>query len=97
MSDFPRLLETLERAYDTTGGESLRAALWSLHNDRVAVPLWTILTDLDDGLRAELCALMCRPLDSRRFDLEMLLVVSGEWERIDERPLRYEAAAAVRD
>lgn len=92
------MLETLKRAWDTTGGQSLRAALWSLHNDRVAVPLWTILTDLDDGLRAELCTLMSLPLDSRKHEAEALLLMSGEWARIDEHPLRYEAAnAAVSD
>jgi hypothetical protein len=89
-SPFPRLLGCLRDAWDTTGGQSLRAALWSVHNDRVAVPLWTVLSDLDDLLRAELCDLMSLPLDARKWAAEGLLILSGEWDRIDEHPLRWE-------
>lgn len=93
MSDCPRILEVLTKAWDTTGGQSLRALMWSLHNDRVAVPMWSVMTDLDSGLRAEFAGLLVLELDPRGKAVERLLIESGEWDRIDNHPLRWEVAA----
>lgn len=94
MSDYPRILGVLTNAWDTTGGQSLRALMWSLHNDRVAVPMWTVITDLDSGLRAEFARLLVLELDLRGKAVERLLIDSDEWNRIDDEPLRWEVAAS---
>lgn len=94
MSDYPRILEVLSTAWDTTGGQSLRALMWSLHNDRVSVPMWEVMTDLDTGLRAEFARLIVLELDVRSKAVERLLIESDEWNRIDDEPLRWEVVGA---
>lgn len=87
---YPRCLEVLTGAWDTSGGQALRALLWSLYNDRCAVPLWSALTDIDAGLRAEIAAMMVQ-LNWEAWCAEIgeLLRLSGEMERIDTVPLKW--------
>lgn len=86
---FPRILEVLSNAWDTSGGQALRALLWSLHNGRNAVPLWHAITDLDDGCRAEFAALLGERTERRAFLLAELLHASGEWDRVDTVALQW--------
>jgi hypothetical protein len=89
MTEFPRLLEVMTTAWDTSGGQALRALVWSIYNDRVPVPLWSALTDLDDPTRVELCRLLALGMDSRAAALGQLIRSSGEWDRVDTQPLRW--------
>lgn len=93
MSDvaFPRTLETLRSGWDTSGGQALRSLLWSLYNDRVAVSLWSRITDLDESLRLEFAQLLCPSQDERAAIIGTLLEESGEMDRIDTVPLREES------
>jgi hypothetical protein len=93
MVNFPRLLEVLSRDWDTSGGQSLRALLWSIYRDAVAVPLWSALTDLDAPTRQELCKLLMLDMDSRAAVIGGILRASGEWDRVDTVPLKWSAAA----
>jgi len=88
---FPRLLEVLSGAWDTQGGQALRALIWSVYNDRVSVPLWSALTDLDDLTRQELGGLLVMGMDERAAVIGDLLHASGEWDRSDTQPLRWES------
>jgi hypothetical protein len=89
MVNFPRLLEVLTSAWDTQGGQALRALIWSIYNDRVAVPMWSALTDLDESTRRELCKLLMLDMDSRAAVIGGILHASGEWDRIDAVPLKW--------
>lgn len=87
---YPRCLDVLTSAWSTSGGQSLRALLWSLYNDRCTVPLWTAFTDMDAGLRAEICQLLALPTWERWCaDIGELFRLSGEMDRIDAVPLRW--------
>lgn len=94
LADFPRLLEVLTSAWETTGGQALRRLLWSIRGSKVctngsvpAVFLWDALTLLDDGLRVELACLISQSEPQRETLVKLLLVKSGEWDRIDVQPL----------
>jgi hypothetical protein len=89
MNTFPRILEVLSRDWDTSGGQSLRALLWSIYNDAVNVPLWSALTDLDESTRRELCKLLVLDMDSRAAVIGGILHASGEWDRVDTVPLKW--------
>lgn len=93
MADFDRLLEVLTAAWDTTGGQALRSLIWSIYNDRVSVPLWSALTDLDEATRRELCELMMMDMDSRAAAIGGILRASGEWDRVDTVALKWSATA----
>jgi hypothetical protein len=93
MVNFPRLLEVLTLAWDTQGGQALRSLIWSIYNDRVAVPLWSALTDLDESTRRELCKVLMLDMDSRSAVIGGILHASGEWDRIDTVPLKWSVAA----
>lgn len=93
MNTFPRLLEVLSQAWDTSGGQSLRALLWSIYNDAVSVPLWSALTDLDEPTRRELCELLVLDMDSRAAVIGGMLRASGEWDRVDTVALKWSATA----
>jgi hypothetical protein len=84
-------LEVLSGAWDTQGGQALRALIWSVYNDRVAVPLWSVLTDVDDLTRQELGRLLVLGMDERAAVIGELIKTSGEWDRIDTHPLRWES------
>ena len=93
-ADFPRLLDVLSNAWDTTGGMALRKLLWSLYGARVgrddgmlSVQLWDAIGSLDEALRLEFACLITQTLDARISLCKALLDASGEWDRIDNHPL----------
>ncbi len=94
VTDFPRVLEVLSNAWDTTGGIALRKLLWSLYGARVgrddgmlSVQLWDAVSSLDEALRLEFACLISQTLDAREALCRALLEQSGEMERIDTQPL----------
>lgn len=93
LSDFPRMLDVLTTAWDTSGGLALRSLLWSLYGARVAadamlrVQLWDAVGSLDEALRLEFACLLTQTLDARISLCRLLLEQSGEMERIDTHPL----------
>lgn len=94
LADFPRLLDVLSNAWDTTGGLALRKLLWSLYGARVGredgmvdVQLWDAIGSLDEALRLEFACLITQTHDARISLCKALLAASGEWDRIDNHPL----------
>ena len=94
LSDFPRTLDVLTTAWDTSGGTAMRRLIWSLYGGRVAadgdmvhVQLWDAVSSLDEALRLEFACLISQTLDARIELCRALLEASGEWNRIDDHPL----------
>ena len=94
LSDFPRLLDVLSTAWDTSGGMASRRLIWSLFGAKVGsfggrldVCLWDAVSSLDESLRLEFACLISQSLDAREALCRELLDASGEWDRIDEHPL----------
>ena len=90
----PRLHTILKDAWETSGGEAARRLVWSMWSHTVngktpMVNLWRTLTDLDHEARTELALLIDLDADTREAWLRELLEDSGEWARIDERPLTF--------
>ncbi len=87
---FPRVLAVLSTDWDTSAGWALRSLVWSLYNGKNSVPLWHAITDLDDGLRAEFCALLAEGLEAQAGLIKHLLDESGEMIRRDTVPLQWD-------
>ncbi len=94
LSDFPRTLDVLTTAWDTSGGVALRRLIWSLYGARlaadggmVAVQLWDAVSSLDESLRLEFACLISQTFDARESLCRSLLEQSGEMVRIDTHPL----------
>lgn len=93
-SDFPRTLDVLTTAWDTSGGVAMRRLIWSLYGAPVVgagvtvhVQLWDAVGSLDEALRLEFACLISQTLDARIGLCRALLEASGEWNRIDDHPL----------
>jgi len=95
----------LTSAWDTSGGHALRVLLWSLRGSHVgadgvspvAVRLWEVLSALDDGLRTEFGCLLAQSMDAQAALSQELLILSGEWDRIDSVPLAGAVLEAIQE
>lgn len=72
LSDFPRTLDVLTTAWDTSGGTAMRRLIWSLYGAPVVgagvtvhVQLWDAVASLDEALRLEFACLISQTLDAR--------------------------------
>ncbi len=97
--NFPRTIELLTEAWDTTGGAALRDVLWSLYNQHRACQLWEAITDLSLTERTELVQLLMMPERERAMVIGAIFRRTGELSEDGEgegRIDRYETRTMVK-
>ncbi len=76
--NFPRTIELLTEAWDTSGGAAVRDVLWSLYNQHRACQLWEAINDLSLTERTELVQLLLMPQRDREMVIAAIFRQTGE-------------------